>query len=80
MATPKDTRISPTEVNDLEPRRPDAVSPEVRTDGDGPVRGGLDRDSGAGASAGHDSAGPGGREPATSPGESPRRAGDADAD
>ncbi|NML16071.1 hypothetical protein [Azohydromonas caseinilytica] len=56
------------EVGQLNPVTPDAVSPEVRTDGDGPVLGGGSRDTGAGTVGGRDSSGPGGREPLRRPG------------
>ena len=56
------TRISDTEVNDLDEVAPDAVSPEVRSDTDGPVRGGMTADDGIGAAGGRDRGGPGGRE------------------
>lgn len=58
----------PDEVGPLNPVTPDAVSPEVRTDGDGPVLGGGSRDTGAGTVGGRDSSGPGGREPLRRPG------------
>ncbi|WP_157271371.1 hypothetical protein [Azohydromonas aeria] len=57
------------EVGQLNPVSPDAVSAEVRTDGDGPVIGGGTRDTGAGTVGGRDSSGPGGREPLRRPGE-----------
>lgn len=55
-------------VGDLDPAAPDALSPEVRADGDGPVRGGMTEDTGAGAAGGRDRGGPGGREPERRPG------------
>lgn len=58
-----------TRVDALEPVKPDAVSPEVRSDSDGPVRGGMTRDSGAGAAGGRDPSRPGGREPERGPDE-----------
>lgn len=60
----------PMEIN---PVTPDAVSPVVRTDGDGPVIGGGTRDTGAGTVGGRDASGPGGREPLRRPGADERR-------
>lgn len=62
----------------LNPVSPDAVSPEVRTDGDGPVLGGGTRDTGAGTVGGRDSSGPGGREPLRRPGVDEVRGGVGD--
>lgn len=59
---------------DLDDRRRGIVAPGERSDAEGPVRGGMDRDSGAGAAAGHD-AGGASRRPAAGSG----RAGDASA-
>lgn len=56
------TRLSPTEVNDLDEVTPDAVSPEVRSYSSGPVRGGMTAEDGLGAAGGRDRSGPGGRE------------------
>jgi hypothetical protein len=63
------------EVGPLNPVSPDAVSPEVRSDGDGPVIGGGTRDTGAGTVGGRDSSGPGGREPLRRPGADEVRGG-----
>jgi len=59
------TRMSPTEVNDLDELKPDAVSPEVRSDSSSPVRGGMTAEDGLGAAGGRDRSGPGGRERGT---------------
>jgi hypothetical protein len=63
------------EVGALNPVSPDAVSPEERSDGGGPVVGGGTRDTGAGTVGGRDSSGPGGREPLRRPGADEVRGG-----
>ena len=69
----------PEEVGQLNPVTPDAVSPEVRSDGEGAVIGGGTRDTGAGTVGGRDSSGPGGREPLRRPGVDEVRGGANDA-
>jgi hypothetical protein len=66
---------SEQEVGALNPVSPDAVSPKVRSDGDGPIVGGGTRDTGAGTVGGRDSSGPGGREPLRRPGPDEVRGG-----
>lgn len=73
---PRRARASAT--HDLDPVTPDAISPEVRSDRDGPVRGSLTGDTGAGAAGGRDRSGPGGRERAArDAGQGPGRAVDS---
>lgn len=54
------TRDAPSS-HQLDEVTPDAVSPQVRSDHDGPVPGGMSADDGLGAAGGRDRSGPGGR-------------------